>query len=145
MFAASQTVIMPFVKRFVEPRRVSGKQLEVKVWDELEAVQVNTLANLIRQLGSVISYAEEIMGEISETCTSFNVRVSSLRCRTKRLREEVLTELDAIEEGNYNYVSRFIIYDLSTSHWGADLTGYFIMLGTCHSETSFADHIAQLL
>ena len=69
------------------------------MWDELEAVQVNTLANLIRQLGSVISYAEEIMGEIAETCTSFNVRVSSLRGRAKRLREEVLTELDAIEEG----------------------------------------------
>ena len=97
--AASQIVIMPFVKRFVEPRCVSGKQLEIKVWDELEAVQVNTLANIIRQLGSVIGYAEEIMGEISETCTSFNVRVSSLRCRTKRLREEALTELDAIEEG----------------------------------------------
>ena len=98
---------MPFVKRFVEPRCVSRKQLEVKVWDELEAVQVNTLANLIRQLGSVISYAEEIMGEISETCTSFNVRVSSLRIRTKRLREEVLTELDAIEEGNK---IKFVLY-----------------------------------
>lgn len=79
------------------------------MWDELEAVQVNTLANLIRQLGSVISYAEEIMGEISETCTSFNVRVSSLRCRTKRLREEVLTELDAIEEGITKYISQFLV------------------------------------
>ena len=95
---------MPFVKRFVEPRCVSGKQLEVKVWDELEAVQVNTLANLIRQLGNVMGYAEEMMGEISETCTSFSVRLSSLRCRTKRLREEVLTELDAIEEGEDFFV-----------------------------------------
>ena len=83
---------------------MSRKQLEVKVWDELEAVQVNTLANLIRQLGNVMGHAEEIMGEISEACTSFSVRLSSLRCRTKRLREEALTELDAIEEGEHSFV-----------------------------------------
>lgn len=92
---------MPFVKRYVEPRFVSRKELEAKVDDELEAVQINTLASLIRQLGSVMSYADEILGEFAETCTSFNMRLVSLRSRANRLREEVLPELDATEEGRF--------------------------------------------
>ncbi|XP_007978012.1 actin-binding protein WASF2 [Chlorocebus sabaeus] len=87
---------MPLVTRNIEPRHLCRQTLP-SVRSELECVTNITLANVIRQLGSLSKYAEDIFGELFTQANTFASRVSSLAERVDRLQVKV-TQLDPKEE-----------------------------------------------
>ncbi|XP_053124365.1 actin-binding protein WASF2 isoform X2 [Hemicordylus capensis] len=87
---------MPLVTRNIEPRHLCRQTLP-SVRNELECVTNITLANVIRQLGSLSKFAEDIFGELFTQATTFSFRVSSLAERVDRLQVKV-TQLDPKEE-----------------------------------------------
>lgn len=68
---------MPLVTRNIEPRHLCRQTLP-SVRSELECMTNITLANVIRQLGSLSKYAEDIFGELFTQANTFASRVSSL-------------------------------------------------------------------
>uniref|UniRef100_F1STN6 Wiskott-Aldrich syndrome protein family member n=1 Tax=Sus scrofa TaxID=9823 RepID=F1STN6_PIG len=87
---------MPLVTRNIEPRHLCRQTLP-SVRSELECMTNITLANVIRQLGSLSKYAEDIFGELFTQANTFASRVSSLAERVDRLQVKV-TQLDPKEE-----------------------------------------------
>ncbi|OWK12593.1 WASF2 [Cervus elaphus hippelaphus] len=87
---------MPLVTRNIEPRHLCRQRLP-SVRSELECMTNITLANVIRQLGSLSKYAEDIFGELFTQANTFASRVSSLAERVDRLQVKV-TQLDPKEE-----------------------------------------------
>nr|KAF6445592.1 WASP family member 2 [Molossus molossus] len=87
---------MPLVTRNIEPRHLCRQTLP-SVRSELECVTNITLANIIRQLGNLSKYAEDIFGELFTQANTFAFRVSSLAERVDRLQVKV-TQLDPKEE-----------------------------------------------
>ncbi|XP_074832519.1 actin-binding protein WASF2 isoform X2 [Carettochelys insculpta] len=87
---------MPLVTRNIEPRHLCRQTLP-SVRSELECMTNITLANVIRQLGSLSKFAEDIFGELFTQANTFACRVSSLAERVDRLQVKV-TQLDPKEE-----------------------------------------------
>ncbi|NWV36323.1 WASF2 protein, partial [Grantiella picta] len=87
---------MPLVTRNIEPRHLCRQTLP-SVPSELECVTNITLANVIRQLGSLSKSAEDIFGELFTQANTFASRVSVLVERVDRLQVKV-TQLDPKEE-----------------------------------------------
>ncbi|NXQ68568.1 WASF2 protein, partial [Quiscalus mexicanus] len=87
---------MPLVTRNIEPRHLCRQTLP-SVPSELECVTNITLANVIRQLGSLSKSAEDIFGELFTQANTFASRVSILVERVDRLQVKV-TQLDPKEE-----------------------------------------------
>ncbi|KAK6324213.1 hypothetical protein J4Q44_G00065520 [Coregonus suidteri] len=88
---------MPLVTRNIEPRHVCRQVLPPKIRSELECVTNISLANIIRQLGSLSKYAEDVFGELFVQAGAFAIRVNSLGERVDRLQVKV-TQLDPKEE-----------------------------------------------
>ncbi|OCT92025.1 wiskott-Aldrich syndrome protein family member 2 [Xenopus laevis] len=87
---------MPLVARYIEPRFLCRQKLP-PVRSELECMTNLTLSNVIRQLGSLSRYAEDIFGELFSEASMFAHRVGSLGERVERLQVKV-TQLDPKEE-----------------------------------------------
>ncbi|NXJ19567.1 WASF2 protein, partial [Dicrurus megarhynchus] len=87
---------MPLVTRNIEPRHLCRQTLP-SVPSELECVTNITLANVIRQLGSLSKSAEDIFRELFTQANTFASRVSILVERVDRLQVKV-TQLDPKEE-----------------------------------------------
>ncbi|NWY67031.1 WASF2 protein, partial [Erithacus rubecula] len=87
---------MPLVTRNIEPRHLCRQTLP-SVPSELECVTNITLANVIRQLGSLSKSAEDIFGELFTQANTFASRVNILVERVDRLQVKV-TQLDPKEE-----------------------------------------------
>ncbi|KFV89185.1 Wiskott-Aldrich syndrome protein family member 2, partial [Fulmarus glacialis] len=87
---------MPLVTRNIEPRHLCRQTLP-SVRSELECMTNITLANVIRQLGSLSKFAEDIFGELFTQANTFASRVSVLVERVDRLQVKV-TQLDPKEE-----------------------------------------------
>ncbi|KAL6457066.1 hypothetical protein MHYP_G00340290 [Metynnis hypsauchen] len=92
-----RVVIMPLVMRNIEPRHLCRQTLPTAVKSELECVTNFTLANIIRQLGSLSKFAEDVFGELFEQASSFAERVNTLGERVDKLQVKV-TQLDPKEE-----------------------------------------------
>ncbi|KAJ8378434.1 hypothetical protein AAFF_G00242490 [Aldrovandia affinis] len=88
---------MPLVTRNIEPRHLCRQSLPGTIKSELECVTNITLANIIRQLGSLSKYAEDVFGELFVQASTFAVRVNTLGERVDRLQVKV-TQLDPKEE-----------------------------------------------
>ncbi|XP_010124556.1 PREDICTED: wiskott-Aldrich syndrome protein family member 2 [Chlamydotis macqueenii] len=87
---------MPLVTRNIEPRHLCRQTLP-SVRSELECMTNITLANVIRQLGSLSKFAEDIFGELFTQANTFASRMSVLVERVDRLQVKV-TQLDPKEE-----------------------------------------------
>ncbi|KAF1541219.1 Wiskott-Aldrich syndrome protein family member 2, partial [Eudyptula albosignata] len=87
---------MPLVTRNIEPRHLCRQTLP-SVRSELECKTNITLANVIRQLGSLSKFAEDIFGELFTQANTFASRMSVLVERVDRLQVKV-TQLDPKEE-----------------------------------------------
>ncbi|KAM4796975.1 actin-binding protein WASF2 isoform 1-T2 [Rhinophrynus dorsalis] len=87
---------MPLVARSIEPRFLCRQKLPA-VRSELECVTNLTLSNIIRQLGSLSRYAEDIFGELFTEASMFAQRVGDLGERVEKLQVKV-TQLDPKEE-----------------------------------------------
>ncbi|XP_071993113.1 actin-binding protein WASF2 [Engystomops pustulosus] len=87
---------MPLVARCIEPRHVCRQKLP-NVRSELECVTNISLSNVIRQLGSLSRYAEDIFGELFNEASLFAQRVGTLGERVEKLQVKV-TQLDPKEE-----------------------------------------------
>ncbi|XP_056413361.1 actin-binding protein WASF2 [Hyla sarda] len=87
---------MPLVARCIEPRHVCRQKLPI-VQSELECMTNLTLSNVIRQLGSLSRYAEDIFGELFNEASLFAQRVGTLGERVEKLQVKV-TQLDPKEE-----------------------------------------------
>jgi len=91
---------MPLAVRYVEPLIPSGMPLLDAVQsNHLQALSVQSLTGVIKQLASLAKHAEDIMGNIADMLGSFHGRTVVLEERTRRLREEVLPRLDVDQEG----------------------------------------------
>ncbi|XP_026012096.1 actin-binding protein WASF2 [Astatotilapia calliptera] len=88
---------MPLVTRNIEPRHICRHPIPSNIRSELECVTNISLANIIRQLGSLSKYAEDVFGELFVQAGEFAGRVSSLGERVDRLQVKV-TQLDPKEE-----------------------------------------------
>uniref|UniRef100_A0A8D0CIW0 Wiskott-Aldrich syndrome protein family member n=1 Tax=Scleropages formosus TaxID=113540 RepID=A0A8D0CIW0_SCLFO len=88
---------MPLVTRNIEPRHLCRQTLPNNIKSELECVTNITLANIIRQLGGLSRYAEDVFGELFVQASTFALRVSTLGERVDRLQVKV-TQLDPKEE-----------------------------------------------
>uniref|UniRef100_A0A3B5N0X3 Wiskott-Aldrich syndrome protein family member n=1 Tax=Xiphophorus couchianus TaxID=32473 RepID=A0A3B5N0X3_9TELE len=88
---------MPLVTRNIEPRHVSRQTIPSNIRSELECVTNISLANIIRQLGSLSKYAEDVFGELFIQAGAFATRVNTLGERVDRLQVKV-TQLDPKEE-----------------------------------------------
>ncbi|KAK5903523.1 hypothetical protein CgunFtcFv8_007297 [Champsocephalus gunnari] len=88
---------MPLVKRTIEPRHLCHTVLPRNIKNELECVTNISLANVIRQLGSLSKYAEDLFGELFNEAHTFSFRVNSLQERVDLLSISV-TQLDPKEE-----------------------------------------------
>ncbi|KAM4594159.1 actin-binding protein WASF3-like isoform 2-T4 [Fundulus diaphanus] len=88
---------MPLVKRIIEPRYLCRGALPDGVASELECVTNSTLAAVIKQLGGLSRYAEDIFGELFVEANSFYQRMNSLQDRVDQLAVKV-TQLDSTVE-----------------------------------------------
>uniref|UniRef100_A0A8D3BY95 Wiskott-Aldrich syndrome protein family member n=1 Tax=Scophthalmus maximus TaxID=52904 RepID=A0A8D3BY95_SCOMX len=88
---------MPLVTRNIEPRHVCRQTIPTNIHSELECVTNISLANIIRQLGSLSKYAEDVFGELFVQAGAFAIRVNTLGERVDRLQVKV-TQLDPKEE-----------------------------------------------
>lgn len=88
---------MPLVTRNIEPRHVCRQTIPPNIRSELECVTNISLANIIRQLGSLSKYAEDVFGELFVQAGAFALRVNTLGERVDRLQVKV-TQLDPKEE-----------------------------------------------
>lgn len=88
---------MPLVTRNIEPRHVCRQTIPSNIRSELECVTNISLANIIRQLGSLSKYAEDVFEELFVQAGAFAVRVNTLGERVDRLQVKV-TQLDPKEE-----------------------------------------------
>nr|XP_020462628.1 wiskott-Aldrich syndrome protein family member 2 [Monopterus albus] len=88
---------MPLVTRNIEPRHVCRHPIPSSIRSELECVTNASLANIIRQLGSLSKFAEDVFGELFVQAGAFAVRVHTLGERVDRLQVKV-TQLDPKEE-----------------------------------------------
>ncbi|KAJ8268165.1 hypothetical protein COCON_G00133370 [Conger conger] len=88
---------MPLVTRSIEPRHLCRQTLPDAIKSELECVTNITLANIIRQLGSLSKYAEDVFGELFTQASTFAIRVTTLGERVDQLQVKV-TQLDPKEE-----------------------------------------------
>lgn len=88
---------MPLVTRNIEPRHLCRQTIPTNIRSELECVTNISLANIIRQLGSLSKYAEDVFGELFVQAGAFALRVNTLGERVDRLQVKV-TQLDPKEE-----------------------------------------------
>ncbi|XP_029023065.1 wiskott-Aldrich syndrome protein family member 2 [Betta splendens] len=88
---------MPLVTRNIEPRHVCRQNIPNTIRSELECVTNISLANIIRQLGSLSKFAEDVFGELFVQAGEFAIRVNTLGERVDRLQVKV-TQLDPKEE-----------------------------------------------
>ncbi|XP_068189257.1 actin-binding protein WASF2 [Antennarius striatus] len=88
---------MPLVTRNIEPRHICRETIPPNIRSELECVTNFSLANIIRQLGSLSQYAEDVFGELFVQAGAFATRVNTLGERVDRLQVKV-TQLDPKEE-----------------------------------------------
>ncbi|KAM6903590.1 actin-binding protein WASF2 [Lycodopsis pacificus] len=88
---------MPLVTRNIEPRYVCRQTIPSNIRSELECVTNISLANIIRQLGSLSKYAEDVFGELFVQAAAFALRVNTLGDRVDSLQVKV-TQLDPKEE-----------------------------------------------
>ena len=90
---------MPLVKRTVEPVHVSRMVIDSTVRNELESVTNSTLSNIVRQLGSLSSHAEDLFNELHrETCFVLS-RSAQLSQRVDRLKVKITQLNPTVEEG----------------------------------------------
>ena len=94
---------MPLVKRTIEPVRISGGDSistnVTNVRDELEFVSVVTLANIVRQLGSLSAHVDDIFDELCRELFSMTRRTMTLSERAERLKIKITQLNPTIEEG----------------------------------------------
>ncbi|XP_060915097.1 wiskott-Aldrich syndrome protein family member 2 [Labrus mixtus] len=88
---------MPLVTRNIEPRHLCRQTIPSNIRSELECVTNISLSNIIRQLGSLSKYAEDVFGELFVQAGAFAERVNTLGERVDRLQVKV-TQLDPKEE-----------------------------------------------
>lgn len=84
---------MPLGVRYVEPKQICSKKLPRGVKNELQAVAVFSLAGAIRQVSSLALQAESVFGDIADILTSYHSRYEALGERARKIRDEVLPEL----------------------------------------------------
>ena len=102
---------MPLEKRRIEPCELSRKKLEDGLRNELEAVAVNTLCGIMRQLSGLSKHAEDVFGELCNEANGIYERTNSLHERVQNLSMKV-TQLDStVEESKWSDI--YIISEMS--------------------------------
>lgn len=95
-------IIMPLEQRVIQPIYVSrgcfsqDSKANFEI-NELECVTNGTLANIIRQLSNLSSYAEDLFGNILSDVTETVQRTSRIQTRLDSLVDKVV-QLDSAEE-----------------------------------------------
>jgi hypothetical protein len=94
---------MPLVKRTIQPVHISGGDAVTSgvtaVRDELQYFNVTTLANVIRQLGSLSAHVDDIFDELCREAVSITRRTVALTERAERLKVKITQLNPTVEEG----------------------------------------------
>ena len=92
---------MPLAVRYVQPQKVCNVPLvdPASGANSLQALNLQSVSGVIRQLSSLARHAESIMGDIADILASYYVRTVTLEERSKRLMAEILPALDPDREG----------------------------------------------
>jgi WAS protein family, member 3 len=90
---------MPLVKRTVEPVHICRGEAVGVVRDELKYFNVTSLANVIRQLGSLSAHVDDIFNELCRDAISITRRTMALSERAERLKIKITQLNPTVEEG----------------------------------------------
>jgi hypothetical protein len=84
---------MPLTLRTVEPTDVSLNRIPAVTpghrIDELECVANGTLANMMRQLGTLSSHGAQLFEDLNKTLESVDRRLEALAIRSTALQEKI--------------------------------------------------------
>eukprot|EP00039_Didymoeca_costata_P025503 m.13630 g.13630 ORF g.13630 m.13630 type:complete len:467 (+) comp4888_c0_seq1:110-1510(+) len=80
---------MPVVKRSVEPVALCRQPLDTRCADDLQAVNVNALAGLLRQLANLAKHADDIFGELIEESKALEGRAQDVNRRVSTIKEGI--------------------------------------------------------
>lgn len=123
---------MPLIKRLIEPTELSRGKLTNSSASELEAVSVNTLCGIMRQLSSLSKHAEDVFGELFTEASNINKRSESLQARIQSLSMKV-TQLDSAgEQSEYHITANFGIMTITSAlfdFYRSYLTWYCLLEG----------------
>jgi len=94
---------MPLVKRTIEPVHICRGEAVASgaavVRDELQYFNVSSLANVIRQLGSLSAHVDDIFDELSREAVAITRRTVALSERAERLKVKITQLNPTVEEG----------------------------------------------
>ena len=93
---------MPFVKRLVEPVKISNRPVPKELMFEFDCISNNTLVGAITQLASLVTHAEDLFAELSLECCQIIHRTDQLSQKVKHVSEKVsLLDSKAVEIRKY--------------------------------------------
>ena len=87
-------IAMPFVQRIVQPIRLGREPVEEENKFDLDIISNRKLINVLRQIGSLASRADEIVAGISSECEEVVHRTNRLVARIRHT-EQLTKQLDA--------------------------------------------------
>ena len=94
---------MPIRARQIQPSVVACRRLPSGAREELSCSTTFTLANLIRQIGDLAKYSEDILCSVVDQINVFGKRSARLEERLERVRERV-AGFDVEKEGEWIWV-----------------------------------------
>lgn len=94
---------MPLLQRLIEPRYLGRQQLDEAVRSDLRAAFVNSLAGVIRQLGSLSKHAEDLLSQIIGEIQKVSRKADSLHVRIKDASHRVSRLNPKDEQGEHHY------------------------------------------
>lgn len=94
---------MPLTLRTVEPIDVSLNRIPANVpnrrIDELQCVANGTLANMMRQLGTLSSHGSQLFEDLNKSLEAIDRRLEALGLRSTNLQEKIQMGTGASQEG----------------------------------------------
>jgi WAS family protein len=96
---------MPLTLRTVEPTDVSLNRIPVKIpgqrIEELQCVANGTLANMMRQLGTLSSHGAQLFEDLNKSLEGIDRRLEALGLRSTSLQEKIQMGAGASQDGEF--------------------------------------------
>jgi hypothetical protein len=121
---------MPLTLRTVEPTDVSLNRIPAytpgRRIDELQCVANGTLANMMRQLGTLSAHGAQLFEDLNKSLEGIDRRLEALGLRSTNLQEKIQMGAGASQDGKLNKITYTHLFTrlqaASTTISGANLT-----------------------
>ena len=104
---------MPLLQRQIEPRYLGRQELDEAVRNDLGAAFVNSLAGVIRQLGSLSKQAEDLLSQIIGEIEKVSRKADSLHVRIEDASHRVSRLNPKDEQGEASRLSLHVIFQFT--------------------------------